>query len=150
MVRTGTVVAVDRLRPYPVTAFCVVTLLIWGNRIWLAWTNDEDTVVEKLVWSLPITAFVACSVVLLVAILRGRTDDGWFRSLVLGFAGATALYWLVRLPIIWVNDHDLAPDEELGFKLVHSVLAVASWVAAGLAGRWAAGAGRSARVAVAS
>ena len=135
----------DRLRPYPVTAFCAVTLLIWGNRIWLAWTNDEDTVAEKLVWSLPITAFVIASIVLLVAILRGRSDAGWFRSLVLGFAGATAIYWLVRLPIIWINDHDLTPEEEVGFKVVHSVLAVASWAAAWFAARWAWGEGRTSR-----
>ena len=34
--------------------FCAVTLFIWGNRIWLAWTNPDDTVAEKLVWSTPI------------------------------------------------------------------------------------------------
>ena len=41
----STVDRVERLRPYPVAVFCGVTLLIWTNRIWLAWTNDEDTVV---------------------------------------------------------------------------------------------------------
>lgn len=127
----------DRLRPLPVAAFSALTLLIWVNRIWLAWTNADDTVAQKVVWSIPIVAFVVAAAVLLAAIVRGRSDAPWFRTLVLAFAAGTALYWAIRLPIIWVNDHDLTPEEELGFKLVHTVLAVVSVAAAGFAARWA-------------
>ncbi|MEZ5182022.1 MAG: hypothetical protein R2702_09130 [Acidimicrobiales bacterium] len=126
-----------RLRPLPVAAFSALTLLIWVNRIWLAWTNADDTVAQKVVWSIPIVAFVVAAAVLLVAQLRGRSDAPWFRPVVLAFAAATTLYWAIRLPIIWVNDHGLTADEELGFKLVHTVLAVASVGAAAFAARWA-------------
>ncbi|MCB1030746.1 MAG: hypothetical protein KDA95_05370 [Acidimicrobiales bacterium] len=117
----------DRLRPFPVAVFCGITLLIWTNRIWLAWTNDEDTVAEKLVWSLPITLFVIAAAVLGLALVRGvERDEKWFVQAIRIFAAATAIYWAVRVPIIWANDHGLEPREELGFKLVHSVLAVVS------------------------
>lgn len=121
-----------RLRPHPVSALCIVTLAIWGNRIWLAWTNDEDTLARKLVWSLPITLFVIAAVVLLVAIWRGTDPSATpFRRAVLAFAGGTIVYWLVRAPMIVLADHP-AP-----FKVVHAVLALASWAAAGWALRWA-------------
>ena len=126
----------ERLRPYPVAVFCGVTLLIWTNRIWLAWTNDEDTVAEKVVWSLPITVFVVVSAVLLVAMALGTDRSArWFTTTVKVFAGATIAYWAIRLPIIVTNDHDLTPSEEVGFKVVHAVLAVASVVPAVFAWR---------------
>jgi hypothetical protein len=119
-----------------VAVFCAVTLFIWTNRIWLAWTNDEDTVAEKIVWSLPITAFVVVSAVLLVAMVVGVDRDArWFTTTVKAFAGATVAYWAIRLPIIVANDHDLTPSEEVGFKVVHAVLAVASVVPAIVAWR---------------
>jgi hypothetical protein len=121
---------VDRLRPYPVTAFSAVTLAIWGNRVWLAWTNPDDTVARKLLWSLPITLFVAAAVVLLVAVLRGVDPASrWFERTVQGFAAGTVLFWLVRAPMILLADHDVP------FKVVHAVLAVASIAAAAWA--WA-------------
>lgn len=115
----------ERLRPLPVAVFCAVTLLTWGNRIWLAWTNDEDTVAEKIVWSVPITAFVIVAVVLSVLLLTGsdRSSRG-FVLLVRAFAMGTVVYWAIRLPII------VAGDWSVGFKVVHSVLAVASATAA--------------------
>ena len=127
----------ERLRPLPVTAFSALTLLIWVNRIWLAWTNADDTIAQKVVWSIPIVAFVVAAGILLVAVLRGRSDASWFRPLVLAFAAGTALYWAIRLPIIWINDHGLTAEEEIGFKVVHTVLAVVSVSAAAFAARWA-------------
>jgi hypothetical protein len=127
---------VERLRPLPVAAFCGLTLLIWTNRIWLAWTNDEDTVAEKLVWSLPITLFVVAALVIGVAMLRGTDrDQRWFVVAVRAFAAGTVAYWAIRLPFIWANDHGLSDDEEIGFKVVHTVLAVVSVVPAALAWR---------------
>ncbi len=120
-----------RLRPYPVSAFCAITLAIWLNRIWLAWTNPEDTVAEKLLWSLPITLFVLASAVLLVAILRGA-DPGaaWFRRTVVAFALGTIVFWAVRGPMILLHDHPVP------FKVVHAVLAIVSWAGAAWALRW--------------
>ncbi|CAN5911545.1 hypothetical protein BH23ACT2_BH23ACT2_18520 [soil metagenome] len=115
----------ERLRPYPVTVFCAVTLFTWGNRIWLAWTNDSDTLVEKLVWSIPITFFVVAAAVLAVALLAGVDRRApTFTTLVRAFAGGTVAYWAARYPIIAVGDWSV------GFKVVHAVLAVASATAA--------------------
>lgn len=115
----------SRLRPYPVSAFCGVTLFIWGNRVWLAWTNTEDSLARKVVWSVPITAFVVCAVVLLVALVRGADPSArWFVRTVRGFAGGTVVFWAIRAPMITLADH---PG---GFKVVHAVLAIVSVVAA--------------------
>lgn len=132
----------DRLRPYPVAVFCAVTLLIWVNRIWLAWTNDDDSVGAKVLWTIPIGAFVLAAIVLAVAMLSGADRDArWFRLLVQAFALGTALYWLIRIPMITFNQHpDLTASEEVGFKIVHAVLAIVSVTAAWFAFRWARGA----------
>ncbi|MEO6629150.1 MAG: hypothetical protein ABIP03_11360 [Aquihabitans sp.] len=119
-----------RLRPYPVAAFCAVTLFTWGNRIWLAWTNPDDTMVEKIVWSVPITAFVIAALVLFVVLLRGGDHTGaGFVRLVQVFAAGTVVYWAVRAPMILLADHPGA------FKVVHAVLAAVSVVAAAFAWR---------------
>ena len=66
----------DRLRPYPVTGFAALTLFIWGNRIWLAWTNPDDSVARKLVWSTPITLFVlAISLIARTLLLRNKVAN---------------------------------------------------------------------------
>lgn len=115
----------ERLRPYPVFGFAALTLLIWGNRIWLAWTNDEDTVGEKLVWSTPITLFVLAAVAVLVRYARQvEPSSAGFTRLVQAFAGGTVLYWAIRAPLILLADH------EVPFKVVHGVLAVVSVAAA--------------------
>ncbi|MEZ5177900.1 MAG: hypothetical protein R2746_06345 [Acidimicrobiales bacterium] len=118
----------DRLRPYPVSGFAALTLFIWGNRIWLAWTNPEDTVAEKLVWSTPITLFVLAALAVGLLMLRGvdRRSAGFVR-LVRVFAGGTVLYWAVRTPMILLADH---PGP---FKVVHAVLALVSVLSAALA-----------------
>ncbi|MCB0987263.1 MAG: hypothetical protein H6519_03450 [Microthrixaceae bacterium] len=110
-----------RVEPVPVALFCAVTLFIWGNRIWLAWTNPDDTVGEKLVWSTPITLFVVAAVLLGGFMVGGgdRTDRR-FALGVTGFAVGTTLYWGIRMPMIWTADHPAA------FMAVHSVLAVVS------------------------
>ncbi|HWJ97080.1 MAG TPA: hypothetical protein VNQ33_02905 [Acidimicrobiales bacterium] len=129
----------DRLRPYPVAVFCAVTLFIWVNRIWLAWTNGDDSVGAKVLWTIPIGAFVLSAVVLAAAMLSGA-DRGarWFRLLVQAFALGTAGYWMIRVPMITFNQHpDLTASEEAAFKTVHAVLAVVSVGAAWFAFRWA-------------
>jgi len=120
----------DRLRPYPVAAFAGVTLLIWGNRVWLAWSDQDASVAGKVGSSVPITAFVVAAVVVLGLQLRGASCSRGFPTLVKAFAGGTIMYWAIRLPVIVVHGHPLP------FKVVHSALAA---VSAGLAvGAWRA------------
>ncbi|MCU1498179.1 MAG: hypothetical protein JWM47_2132 [Acidimicrobiales bacterium] len=126
----GTVDVMERLRPYPVAAFAGLTSAIWGNRIWLAWTNPDDTVAEKLVWSTPITLFVLAALAVAVAYARDVDRGGLaFRRLVQVFAGGTVTYWAIRLPMILLADHGVP------FKVVHTVLALVSVAAAAAAWR---------------
>ena len=119
----------ERFRPYPVAVFSAVTLVIWGNRIWLSWTQDVS-LGAKLASSIPITAFVIASVVLLGLLWQGvdRTSAG-FTNLVRAFAAGTVLYWAIRLPMILAHHHPIP------FKVVHSVLAIGSVTAAVFAWR---------------
>ena len=120
----------ERLRPYPVAVFCGVTLFIWGNRIWLNWTNPDVDVAAKLALSVPITAFVVASAVLLGLMVTGvdRASAG-FRNLVKAFAAGTVVFWAIRAPMIMLHHHPVP------FKVVHAVLAAASVVAAVFAWR---------------
>jgi hypothetical protein len=119
----------SRLQPYAVFVFCVVTLGIWGNRIWLAWTNDEDTVARKLAWSLPITIFVALALVVGIAMVGGVDRSvPWFVRTVQVFAVGTVAFWAIRAPMIVIADQDVA--NPTAFKVVHVVLAVVSVAAA--------------------
>lgn len=136
----GTVADVERFRPYPVAVLSAVTLFIWVNRVWLAWTQDVP-LAEKLGQSIPITIFVVAAAALLVAQVRG--SDPASAAFVLGtriLAGGTIAYWAIRLPMILSHDHGA------GFKVVHTVLAVASvaasipaWRAVGRSGGGRAG-----------
>jgi len=118
----------ERFRPYAVSGLCALTLFIWGNRIWLAWTNDEDSLGRKLVWSLPITVFVILATLLMVGfVLRRLPEDPRFVPAVRLLAGGTVIYWAVRAPMILLADH---PG---GFKAVHAVLAVASVISSACA-----------------
>lgn len=122
---SGTVVAMARVHPRSVAVLCAVTLFIWGNRIWLAWTNEGDTLARKLTYSVPITAFVIAAGILAVALLSGvDRSTRWFGGLVQALSLGTVLYWAIRLPMILAADHDVP------FKAVHAVLALASAAAA--------------------
>lgn len=120
---------VDRFQPRAVTAFAGLTLAIWTTRIPLAWTNDEDTLGEKLVWSTPITLFVIAAAAILVLQTQGEGTAPSTVRLVKVFAAATIAYWAIRVVMI------VAGDWSVGFKVVHAVLAVASSIAAALAWR---------------
>jgi len=119
-----------RLRPYPVSAFAALTLLIWGNRIWLAWTVGDATTNSRIISSIPIVAFTIPAVVLLVLMVRHAPPrPSVFTTLARGLVIWTIGYWAVRLPMIAVHDHPVA------FIVVHAVLAVVSVAAAFLAWR---------------
>lgn len=113
-----------RLRPYPIAVFAGLTLLIWGNRVWLAWTDPTFGVTAKLGYSVPITCFVLAAIVTLFALWRGATGSAGFRALVSAFTGGTVGYWAIRLPVILLRHHPAS------FKVVHAVLAGVSVVVA--------------------
>ena len=128
--RIGTVEGMERFRPYPVAVFCAVTLFIWLNRIWLAWTQTDVDLPAKLALSIPITAFVLAAGYLLIALWRGADPaTAGFRNLVRAFAAGTVIFWAIRAPMILVHDHPAA------FKAVHVILAVGSVTAAAFAWR---------------
>lgn len=115
---------------------CAVTLFIWGNRVWLAWTNPDDTLSQKLVWSAPITVFVVAAATASVMVLTDQVRTRAFVATVSVLAAGTIIYWGVRTPMIVLADHPV------GFKVVHAVLAVVSVAASLVAGRWVVKAGR--------
>jgi len=126
----------ERLRPYPVAVFAVLTLVIWTTRIPLAWTNDEDSVAAKVAWSLPITAFWVAAAVLLGLLLADRArSTPWFATVAKAFAIGTIAYWALRLPMILVAEPPASVTSAAAFKAVHAVLAAVSITAAAMAWR---------------
>lgn len=119
----------SRFQPLAVSGFAALTLLIWTNRIWLAWTNPDDSVAEKIGWSTPITVFWLSAVAILVMQQRGAGKTKAFGIVLRVFAGGTVVYWAIRIAVI------MAGDWAVGFKVVHAVLGVVSAVAAVLAWR---------------
>jgi len=120
----------DRLRPLPVTVLAVWTLLLWTSRLGLAWGTSGSTA-SKVLATVPVALFVALGALALGVVLRAR--DGRLverdRRLALGIAWWTVAYWVVRLPIIWFD------GRSVGFKGVHTVLALLSWAASAWAVR---------------
>lgn len=101
------------------TALVGWTLLTWVARLPLAWRDDELSTAAKVLATLPVTVFFALAVAagLALAVDR-RVTTGRGRLTVRLLAGWSIAYWVVRLPIIAVNDH---PG---GFVAVHAVLAL--------------------------
>ena len=115
----------NRFRPLAVSGFCLLTLFIWGNRVWLAWTNPDDSIAAKIAWSVPITFFVIAAAVLLGTMAsRLGARAPLFVPLTRAFAAVTVVFWAVRAPMISLADHPVP------FKVVHGVLAVVSIAAA--------------------
>ena len=69
-------------------------------------------------------ALLALGAVAVVARLRRSNPDRTADRLAAVFAAASVAEWLVRVPLIWLADH------EVGFKVVHTMLAVVTWVLA--------------------
>ena len=118
----------SRLRPYPVLALAIWTLVLWVGRLNLAWTATDDSTSSKLWSTVPVVIFVVFAAVVVVALWsrKGLTAEnnvlvGAPRLLANGLVLWTVGYWLVRLPMILADDHALP------FKVVHAVLAVGSW-----------------------
>lgn len=118
----------SRLRPYPVLALAIWTLVLWVGRLNLAWTATDDSTSSKVWATVPVVIFVVFAVVVAVSMWarKGAGAEsnvlvGVPRLLAIGLVLWTVGYWLVRLPMILADDHALP------FKLVHAVLAVGSW-----------------------
>ena len=106
MDRSRSTVSPVRVSTYALAAW---TLFTWGTRIRNA-VQDEETAV----------AFVLPAVLVVLAVLAVVRPRRWARLLAL----ATSLAWLVRVPMILLSDHDAS------FKIVHTALAVVTWLLA--------------------
>lgn len=116
----------DRLRPLAVTVLGALTLVMWTGRLGLAWGTD-GSLASKLWATVPVVVFVALGAAALAVVLRspGPHLGPRERTIAGVVAWWTIAYWAVRLPVIWFD------GRSVGFKGVHTVLAVVSWAAAG-------------------
>lgn len=101
-------------------ALCGWTIFTWVTRVPLAWSDDALSTGGKVLATIPVLVFVVLAAVAGVAVLGRRSVAG---TVVAGLAAWSIAYWAVRIVLIAANGH------ELGFVVVHAVLAV---VAAGL------------------
>ena len=99
------------------------TLFVWANRIRNIWTDDTLTTSGQVGRSMLVASFVGPALVLAATLLR-RTWGRWFPWFVRAFAAWTVGVWVVRMVGIAVHGH------EIGFVVVHAVLAVVSSVLA--------------------
>ena len=99
------------------------TLFVWANRIRNIWTDDTLTTSGQVGRSMLVASFVVPALVLAATLLR-RTWGRWFPWFVRAFAAWTVGVWVVRMVGIALHGH------EIGFVLVHAVLAVVSSVLA--------------------
>jgi hypothetical protein len=90
-------------------ALAAWTLFTWGTRIRNAAQDDESA-----------TAFVIPVLLVVLAVVAIAKPRRWTRLLAL----VVSAVWLVRVPMILAADHDVA------FKVVHTGLAVVTWLLA--------------------
>ena len=95
-----------RVATYALAAW---TLFTWGTRIRNAAQDDEGAL-----------AFVLPAVLIVLAVLAVVRPRRWARLLAL----VASVAWLVRVPMILLSDHDAS------FKVVHTALAVITWLLA--------------------
>lgn len=120
----------DRIAPLGVTSLAVWTLVVWTGRLGIAWGTSGSTA-SKVAATVPVVVFVAFGVGVLLTVLRCpvRQLGTAARALVSLFVAWTVVYWLVRLGLILADGHSL------GFKAVHTALALLSWTFAAWAWR---------------
>ncbi|HVX17714.1 MAG TPA: hypothetical protein VHA73_06755 [Acidimicrobiales bacterium] len=116
----------DRLRPLAVTVLGALTLAMWTGRLGLAWGTGGSSA-SKLWATVPVVVFVVAGMAALAVVVRtpGPHLAARDRTLARVVAWWTIFYWVVRLPVIWFD------GRSVGFKGVHTVLALVSWAAAG-------------------
>lgn len=115
------------LRRHPfVVALVAWTFFVWTTRIRNIWTDDALTTGEQ--WAR--TALAGSFTVLAVAVVVGLVRRAaWLRPAVLALAAWSVGVWVVRSVGIATADHDL------GFVVVHLVLAIVSVALSALAVR---------------
>jgi hypothetical protein len=91
------------------------TAFVWLTRISNAWNDAAMTSAGKVLTTSVSLALVALAAASVVAVFAGRAV-----RVVQVFLGATVLVWLIRVPQILLDDHDVA------FKVVHATLGVIS------------------------
>jgi hypothetical protein len=116
--------------------FLAWTLLIWGTRIGNIWRGDDGGTGTRLADTALAASFVVLVLAVAVAAVRAVSPTTVYRVVVI-LAGWTAGVWIVRTVDI------LADDWSVGFKVVHTALAVVSLVLAALAVRSPRALGRS-------
>jgi hypothetical protein len=115
---------------FALAALVAWTVFIWLNRLANAWGSETESTTDKVVSTVLAGVLLGFALAGLVVLVRSWSTPltvGWARVLQ-GFAGLTVAVWVVRIPQIFLADH------ELGFKVVHAalgivaiVLAVAVW-----------------------
>jgi hypothetical protein len=108
--------------------FLAWTLLIWGTRIGNIWRGDDGGTGTRLADTALAASFVVLVLAVAVAAVRAVSPTTVYRVVVI-LAGWTAGVWMVRSVDI------LADDWSVGFKVVHTALAVVSLALAALAVR---------------
>ena len=98
-------------------ALVLWTLVVWGSRLRLLFGDPDETTATRTVGAITALVFVAAALAVGAALLRSAAR--WNQVLVL-FAAAGSIYWLVRMVLILGRDHSV------GFKVVHAVLATVS------------------------
>lgn len=107
----------------PTLVLSVVTVLIWTTRIRNIWTDDSLTTAGQLgrtSLSLSFTLFAAGGLWLCWDARRSGTARSWTPAFVRAFAAWTTVVWGVRAVQIATAGH------EVGFVVVHTLLAIAS------------------------
>jgi hypothetical protein len=115
------------LRNRAVAALVAWTLLVWTTRIGNIWGDDALDTAGKVGRTALALSFTVLAVAVAVAALR--RGPGPLRWTVAALASWTTGVWVVRSVGIVASDHDL------GFTVVHLVLAAVSIVLAALAAR---------------
>jgi hypothetical protein len=117
------------MRRYPgaVVALVVWTLFVWSTRFGTIWSDDDLDTAGKLGRTALGLSFTVLAIT--VAVAAWRRAAVALRWSVVALAGWTTAVWLVRSVGITVGDH------EVGFKVVHLVLAVVSIALSALAVR---------------
>ncbi|MGV3759439.1 MAG: hypothetical protein ACO1PW_07825 [Actinomycetota bacterium] len=115
-----------RLPHPPVVALVAWTFFVWTTRIRNIWTDEALTTAEQWWRTALAGSFTVLAVAVVVALTRRAA---WLRSAVLALAVWSVGVWVVR------SIGNATADHEVGFVLVHLVLAVVSTVLSVLAVR---------------